>query len=163
MPVDLGDRVEDLKNELNPPGQDLYPTATDEVWLGKLINAFWNAVLEGVITGYVVDDDGLVSPTSGTTDMARDIQQVIVLYAAYNAVLMQVLNAKASFRAKAGPTEYETSQSATTLKAALDAARERLNIIIRRLGDLGSVNTAVLDAVVERTYSMAYGEQWWVR
>lgn len=163
MAVDLGDRVEDLRSELNPPGQDLYPTATEEEWINKLKNATWSAVLEGVISGYAVDDDGLVTPTSGATEMSRELQQVIVLYAAYNVVLMQVLNAKASFRAKAGPTEYETQQSATTLKASLDAIRARLNLIIRRLGDLGSVNTVALDAVVERTYSMAFGEQWWVR
>ncbi len=164
MSVDLGDRVPDLLAEINAPGINSYPEVTDDsVWIDKLKNGFWSAVLEGVIKGYAVDDDGLITPTSGATDMPRDLQQIIVLYTAYKIVLYKLLEAKTQFKATAGPVSYETQQSANVLRDVLKNIRDSLNLVIARLGDLHSVNTTVLDAIVERSYSMAFSEQWWIR
>jgi hypothetical protein len=69
MAVDLSSLVENVKAEVQPPGEDVYPDATDDDWVMRLINAFWSAVLDGIITGYAVDDDGIVSPVTGTTDL----------------------------------------------------------------------------------------------
>lgn len=163
MSVDLGDRIPDLVAEINPPGVDLYTAAGDADWIDRLKNGFWSAVLEGVIKGYAVDDDGLVTPTTGTTDMPRDLQQIVVLYTAYKVVLYKLLEAKTRFKAVAGPVSYETEQSAGVLREVLQNIRNSLNLVINRLGDMNAVNTTVLDAVIERSYSIAFDEQWWVR
>ncbi len=161
MSVDLGDLVASIKLEVSPPGVDLFPEATDEEWTDRLANAFWNARIDGMLTGYV-EADGLITPTSGTTDMPRDLQQVIVFMAAYNAIYLKLLNTRTSFRAKAGAVEYETQNSATVLKDLSDSLRQRYLILLQRLADLGYVDTYVIDAVVARDSSLADRTTWWV-
>lgn len=161
MSVDLGDLVNSIKLEVSPPGVDLFPETTDEEWTDRLANAFWNARIDGMLVGYV-EADGLITPTSGTTDMPRDLQQVIVFMAAYNAIYLKLLNTRTSFRAKAGSVEYETQNSATVLKDLSDSLRQRYLILLQRLADLGYVETYVIDAVVARDNSLAARSTWWV-
>lgn len=164
MAVDLSDRVEDLKNAVNPPGVDLYPAATDDEWAQRILNGFWDAVLEGVIHGYVVDDDGIVTPTTtGGPDMGRELQQLVVLYAAWRASLMALLNLKAEFKAVAGPVSFQTAQSAGVLREVATQIRKQLDAVVARLGDSGFVNTGSYDLVMDRSYSIALGESWWVQ
>lgn len=115
-----------------------------------------------MLAGYA-ESDGLVSPTSGTEDITRDLQQLIVLYAGFRVVLSDFRNKRASFRAKAGPVEYETTQAATVLRDVLKALQDKIKLVLGRLSDAGESSVAVFDLVIETTFSMAYHDQWWVR
>lgn len=165
MAVDLADLVESLQREVSPPGSDLYPAATEDTWVGYLADAFWEARLNGLLSGYA-EADGLIEPLNASADdMSRDLQQLLVLYAGLRITLTAFQNVNGSFRAKAGPVEFETSKSATVLAGVLDAIRER----IRRALDLVEQNSAtgvdvvMFDAVIERSCAIQSGAGWFVK
>lgn len=161
MSVDLGDLVTSVKLEVNPPGVDLFPDASDDEWADRLANAFWNARIDGMLPGYV-ESEGLITPITGTTDMPRELQQVIVFMAAYNTIYLKLLNTRTGFRAKAGSVEYETNTSANVLKELADSLKQRYAILLGRLSDMGLVPTYVIDSYLARQDSLAYGETVWV-
>lgn len=162
MSVDLADLVEFLKVEVNPPGQDLFPDTLDAEWETRLANAFWNARLDGMLSTYV-ESDGAISPVTGTTEMSRELQQVIVFLAGYAALMQRLSAIRTKLRAKAGPVEFETENSATVLHDQGMALRDRLNRILWRLSDIGVVPDYVIDAVQARADSFASGIQSWIR
>lgn len=162
MAVDLTDLIESLRRELSPPGTDLYPDATDTEWVGHLADSFWEARLHGMFAGYV-ESEGEVTPSTGSTDLGRDHQQVLVLYAGYRIVLSDLRNVTASFRTKAGPVEFETSRPVQLLKDVLAAIRERIALAVSNLTDVGETSVDYFDAVVERTYSSVMAEAVWIR
>jgi hypothetical protein len=162
MAVDLGDLVEFIKVEVNPPGVDLFPTATDDEWLTRLRNAFWTARMDGFFPSFT-EADGSVLPLTAGPDMDRELQQVIVFLAGYTAVMNELRNKRASFRAKAGAAEFETTQAATVLTAQSQALREQLQRILFRLSDMGVTPVEVIDSLVARTESLGAGITSWVR
>lgn len=164
MAVDLGDLIESLQREVSPPGTNLFPNAQDEEWLGHLQDAFWEARLYGMLSTFT-EADGSVSPlTEGDDDLGRELQQLIVLYAGFRIILSEFRNVRASFRAKAGPVEFETSQAATVLRDVLDALKDKIGIVLTRLSDVGQgPDTVIFDAVIERSAALAYGDTWFVR
>jgi hypothetical protein len=89
---------------------------------------------------------------SGDTDMTRDLQQVIVLYAAYGMILTQYQNLATSSRQKAGPVENEVTRSASVLRGLLDALQNRLKLVLDHVSISGQ-DTGVLmfDAALEST------------
>ena len=161
MAVDLGDLIENLQAEVNPPGTDLFPDANDEDWVVRLQNGFWNAVLDGLIIGYT-ESDGLVTPMSGTTDLSRDLQQIVVFYAGMDTIRNEIRNLGVNTRAKAGPVEFESTKSATTLRDILKELQYRRNLLLNRLGDLGVTSTYYIDAVIARDQSYVDGLTSWV-
>jgi hypothetical protein len=163
MAVDLGDLIEPLKREVNPPGQTIL-TAGDDEWLGRLLDAFWDGRLDGLFAGYTADSDaGTVLPIDPSgPEMLRELQQAIVFLAAYNALFLAIMNTKTQFKAEApGPVSYETQQSAQVLKELAQSLKERRDILLYRLSDIGLVPTYVIDAVVERQDSLMMGTQFW--
>ncbi len=160
MAVDLGDLVEPVKLEVSPPGTDLYPGTTDDEWVGRLANGFWNARIDGMLAGYV-EADGQVFPESGTTDMPRDLQQVIVFVTAYGVVFQKLLNIRTQLRAKAGSVEFETQNSATVLRDLAQSLRDRYAILLRRLSDLGMVPDYIIDGIVARQDALVYEGRAW--
>lgn len=162
MAVDLGDLIDPLKREVNPPGQTIL-TANDDEWLGRLLDAFWDGRMDGLFIGYVADSDaGTVAPIdSHAPELARELQQAIVFLAAYNALFLAIMNSKTAFRSKAGPVEFETQQSAQVLKELAQSLKERRDILLYRLSDIGLVPTYVIDAVVERQDALMMGTQFW--
>lgn len=162
MAADLNDLIDPLKRSVNPPGANLFPTTLDEEWLGRLQDAFWDARLDGLLAGYVVDDDGLVTPTNGSGDLTRDMLQIVVFYAAMNAVYNELRNIKTMFSAKAGPVSYETQNSATVLRDVAQVLKDRKNLILTRLGDIGVTKTYYIDAVIARTDNLIMGLDHWV-
>ena len=163
MAVDMTELVESLKNEVSPPGTDLYPSVTDTQWLSRLRDAFWEAKLKKAFSSYTLEDDEIV-PISGTTDMPREQQQLIVLFAGFRVALTTFQNMNSSFRAKAGPVEYETQKSAQTLKALLDTLRERINAAMEAVDGTSTGNLAmVIDGLYERTQAISYGDLYYVR
>jgi hypothetical protein len=79
--VDLGDFIESLKREVNPPGTDDFPDALEDEWVGNLSDAFWEARLDGLLTPYT-ETDGVVTPIDPTgAEFGRDMVQLVILYA----------------------------------------------------------------------------------
>lgn len=162
MAVDLGDLVESVQREVNPPGGTIFPDATEDDYLGFLQDAFWETTLDGLIEGYT-EADGLVTPTDGDTDLSREMQQLVVIYAGFKMLKNYLTNVNTTFRAVAGPVEFETQQSAALLTQLMKDLMERRNSILARLSELGEVPSYYYDSVIERTSSNFYGDVWWVK
>lgn len=168
MAVDITELIPSLQRELSPPGTNLYPNATGGTFLGYLQDAFWEARLQGLLKGYTLNpaDDTQIIPISGTTDLDRALQQLIVLFAGYRVTLTQFQNINSGFRAKAGAVEFEQQKSATTLKGVLDALRERMKLILDNLPPEAGVAPTyayAFEGYIERTYGIAFGDSWFVR
>lgn len=167
MSVDLGDLIPSLQREVSPPGGNLYPNATDDDWLGYLQDAFWEARLQGLLSGFTLDtdDDSLIVPQHGTTDLERDFQQLIVLFAGFRITLTQFQNINSGFSAKAGPVQFEQQKSAQTLRGVLDSIKERLKAILLTLPVESRAVPQVyaFEGYLERTYEIAIRDQWFVR
>lgn len=163
MAVDLGDLIETLKREVAAPGAEetTFPDATEDIWLGNLQDAFWDARLDGMLKDFT-ESDGLVTPITGTTDITRDLQQLVVLYAGIRIVRNSLRALNTVFRAKAGPVEFETQNSASVLKSLLDMLMERRHGVLLRLSDLGQVPSYYIDAVYGRELAISYGDTHWV-
>jgi hypothetical protein len=181
--IDLATLVDAVRVSVNPPGSDLFPDATDDSWIGALINSFWEIRLYGLLASWEEDaasrdgpldfTEGIVTPLGvdetyddptgyAPTDMGRDYQQLVVLWTSWRTVLNRMGSLSTTFRAKAGPVEYETQNAATVLKSVLDALKQQLDAILGQLRNVGADTTIVLDAMVERSYAQAVGETWWV-
>ncbi len=161
--VDLADLIESLQREVNAPGIAQLPDAVDDDYLGNLRDGFWEAVLDGVISGFD-EDEGIVSPvdTAGD-DLTRELQQLVVFYAGFRIVRNQLRDIKSVFRTKAGPVEYEVQQAATVLKAILDHLIHQRNYLLNRLSDTGQTSVHIVDAVINRGDQQYYGDSWFVR
>lgn len=182
MAVNLFDLVDPIKREVQPPGSDLFPDATDDEWAGSLSDAFWELRLYGFLDGFEENaaarngpaafTEGIVTPNgvdetyddptgfSSTQDLGREMQQLVVLWAAWKVVLNRLGSINTTFRAKAGPVEYETQQAATVLTAILDALKGRIDLVLSTIPQRAGI--VVFDAMIERSYSQAVGETWWV-
>jgi hypothetical protein len=159
MAVDLGDLVETLRREVSQPGAEetTFPDANDDTFFGHLQDAFWEARLDGMLEGFV-EADGLVSPTNPSADdLTRDLQQLVVLYAGIRIFRNQLVALNTTFRAKAGPVEYETQKSAQVLVAHLKELQNRRNLVLERLSDIGAVNGYYIDAIYERENAIDWG------
>lgn len=162
MPVDLSDYLDNLKREVNPPGTNLFPEATDTEYAGHLTDAFWEARLDGMLSDWTESDGVIASVTDGGGDISRDLVQLVILYAGIRIVRNHLRNIRTAFRAKAGSTEYETQQSAQLLRDILDELRQKRSLVLQRLSDLGKIDSYVLDALYERDYSIRRGDtDWW--
>lgn len=150
MAVALSTLVRPLELAVNPPGADLFPDATETEWIDRLANAFWDARIEGFLTDYTLDELDIVAVTAGADDMPRDLQQVVVFFAAFAAVAQQLRSLRTSFRAKAGPVEFETQQSAAVLAELQKSLEARYQRLLDRLSDQGLVPDYVIDAVCTR-------------
>lgn len=149
--LDMADLIPSLESALVVPGGNSpYANATDDEWLGKLKNAFWLAVLDGVISGYTSDEDGLVTQVDGTDILPGQLQYLVVLYACMDVVRNQLMQIKTVFRAKAGPVEYETQQSAQVFKSLLDGFTKQRDSILENLATGSGSTTFYIDAVRAR-------------
>lgn len=162
MSVDLADLIPNLKAEINVPGGDLYPTVTDDSWLIRLSNAYWEGRIYGLYAGYQ-EFDGIVNPVSGTTDFPREMQQLVILYAGFKVTLNAIQGFNTTFKAKAGSVEFETQKSATALKGILDTLKSNIDLALETLGGAGVTNTYSFDALIQGNYNMVIGEMWWAQ
>lgn len=161
MAVDLGDLIENLQAEINPPGSNLFPDAVDDDWVTRLVNAFWDTVLDGLITGYT-ESDGLVTPSSGDTELSRDLQQIVVFYAGITVIRNAIRDINTQLHAKAGPVEFETAKSANTLRDILKELQQRRALLLNRLSDLGVTDSYYIDALIARDESYVDSITPWV-
>lgn len=153
--VYLTDLIPSLEAALSVPGTtSQYSSATEDEWVGKLKNAFWLATLDQVISGYTCDDDGVIAEVDGDGTLSGEMQYLIVLYACMDVVRNKLLQLKTVFRAKAGPVEYETQQSAQVLKALLDQYMTQRDRILETLAAANHLSTFYIDAVRSRDYAI---------
>jgi hypothetical protein len=162
MSVDLSDLIPNLKVQINPPGSDLFPTTTNNEWVLRLENAFWNARLDGLFGAYSAADGAITPIDPNAADLGRDGQQLVILYAGLDVVTNELRNMQSSFSAKAGPVEYSTQRSAQMLRDVLGAITARIKSIIGNL-TIYAAPTVSFDAIIERTDAMSAGAVWWVR
>jgi hypothetical protein len=116
--VALRDLVPSLRRAVNPPGGDLHPGTGANEWRGRLADAFWNARLADFFAGYAISADGAeIVALAGTTpeDLDRTAQQLIVRFAAVEALRLRILALPTATHVKAGPVESDTQRSAAVL------------------------------------------------
>jgi hypothetical protein len=165
MAVDLNDLIDPLKRTISPPDEDLYPNVTSTMWVGYLADAFWSARIEaGLFADFYISDLDEIEPNeAGDPDMARDYQQIIVLYAALNIILQSIRNTNTLFRAKAGPAEFETQNSATALRDVLAEWIKKRDMILARLSDLGATTDFIVDLTTMTDDSLINHDSYWIR
>lgn len=151
--TDLFDLVEALKAETNIPGADALENATEDDYLLRLQNAFWEAFLDKVINNSVYTEaDGIVTP-----DLPRELQQLVIIYASFGILFNVFSNLQTKFRTKAGPVEYEIEQSATLLKSLLDKLYERKKRLMEDLTTQGYGGSYMFDQVLARDAAFVNG------
>ena len=161
--VDLSDLIPDLTGAITIPGTtSRYSNASDTEWLTKLRNGFWTAYNDGVISGFTCDEDGIVSASGGgDATFSRDLQQIVIMYSAINILQMELLQIKTTFRAKAGPVEYETQQSAQVLQTLLASMLAQRTTLLDRLSDIGATDSYYVDGVKSRDLALRnYNIDW---
>lgn len=129
MAVDLSEFVPSLRREVTPPGSDLFTDVGDDVFVGYLSDAFWEARLDGFLASWTADEDGIVVPTGGASDIPRDLIGLVILYAGIKVLRNRLMNLNTAFRSKAGPVEYEVQNSAnllTEMLQQLKASKDRI-------------------------------------
>jgi hypothetical protein len=158
MAVALSDLVPSLLREVQTPGTNTYPNATIEDWQGYLADAFWEVSLLGIICPTRFTESGFeissVSPTG--SDLGRDYQQLLVLWAGARVVSNKILEYNSAFRAHAGPVEFEQRKAASVLTAVLERIQKRLDDIMAHLPNKVKTNTVhYFDVISERTANRA--------
>ena len=73
--------MEWLKREIQPPRNDLFEGVEDATWVGWLSDAFWEARLDGFLTGYTIEGGAIVPVQPGDADLDQRWIALIVLYA----------------------------------------------------------------------------------
>lgn len=138
--VDLSELIPNLEGALTVPGTTSpYAAASEAEWVIKLSNGFWAATLDGVYSGYSVDEDGIVTPDDGgSSTFSRELQQVVIIWAAVNIVQAQLLVLKTRFKAEAGPVSYETEQASQVLSTLLKQLQQQQAVILDRYSDVWS-------------------------
>lgn len=146
----LEDLVEAFKREVAVPGafaQD-FPSTSDEDLAEALKDAFGMARLDGFFGTTEFD----VATGTVTPDLSVAGASLIVLYAGLRMTRQQLRVLKTVQKYKAGPTEYETEQSAGAIKedlAQLERRRKELVEQAVRAGR-GRGSTFVIDAYQAR-------------
>lgn len=162
MAVELAEYVEALRAKVNPPGEDLYPDAVPDDWVLRLRNAFWDGYLHKMFADYIEAEGTVRHRTTATTNMPRDQLQLVILYAALDALLAKFVDLKTAFRGKAGPTEFEYQRSAGVLVALIKDRRTELSEVTAEVKRKGVTATYYLDAV-SRRLGLEDGGVGWVR
>lgn len=171
--------VPSLLYEVNPPGQTLI-TMSDTEAVNRLADGFWELRLFGAdfLAGFSCDDNGIISaianaPSSiyaqaipvifysddGSPELGREILQLIVLFAGYRIALTTFANLNTSTMAKAGAVEASSAKSATLLVTVIKALKNKIDMALTRLSDLGMTTVQVFDAVMSANDNLAAGNQ----
>lgn len=165
MSVELSNYVATLTRQVTPLGGSLPAGVTNSQMIGYLVDAFWQARLDGLMVGFACDTQGSITPLhGGDPDLDQRYVAMIVLYAAITILSNQILQSaggSTKFRAKAGPVEFEqeTATSATVLAEMLKQLRLTKDQILEELDSLvGVTHTYYLDAYSVR--ALDYRSYW---
>lgn len=158
MVVDMVDYVESLKREVQPPGSDIFAAVTEAEWVGYLGDAFWEARLDGFLEGWrAVEEAGDVTVESvrpDGPDIPRQQIALVILYAGIRVLRNRILNMPTTFRAKAGPVEFEQQNSATMLAEMLKQLKATKDHILQAIGNENATAVTVLDAYSTRIFEL---------
>lgn len=152
--VDLEDFVPSLLREVNPPGTNVFAAASTTEMTGYLSDAFWEARLDGFLSEYTCDEDGLITPTVGLVDgedIDRESTTLVIIYAGCKVLRNKILNTNTTFRAKAGPVEYETQNSAQMLVQILKDLQKTKDLILEKSAEYANLDEC-FDALPSRAY-----------
>lgn len=157
MAVELGDFVDALKREVQPPGTDVFTGVNDTAWIGYMSDAFWEARLDGLLADFSLVDETLKYIPSRDPDRERQAVALVILYAGIKVLRNRILNMGTSskLRAKAGPVEFEQegANSATMLAEMLKQLKATKDRILDEIKNGGS-DVLILDAFSVRLYSV---------
>jgi hypothetical protein len=152
MAVDLSDFVPALITEVNPPGTNTFSAATSTEMTMYLSNAFWEARLDGFLDLYDCNEDGIVTPIDpATPDIPREETTLVIIYAGCKVLRNKILNTNTTFRAKAGPVEFETQNSANMLVEVLKQLQAAKDHILLRSDEYMNLDEC-FDALPSRAY-----------
>lgn len=181
--VDLSDYIPNLQREVQAPGTTDFPAATDDDWIGNMVDGFWEARLDGLLQGYTCDENGLLFEISALNNnlpqqpqvyenpqtknwaadgQLREMVQLIIFYAGYRILRNALRGLRTQFRASAGPVSFEYQQSANLLVDVMRDLVNRRDIILRRLSDLGVVQSFYIDAIAARDSSLQNGDSYFI-
>jgi hypothetical protein len=151
--VDLEDFVPSLLREVNPPGTNTFADASSTEMTGYLSDAFWEARLDGFLSEWECDDDGIIMPVVGVDgeDIDRESTTLVIIYAGCKVLRNKILNMNTTFRAKAGPVEFETQNSATMLVEILKELQKTKDLILQKSEEYANLDEC-FDALPSRAY-----------
>lgn len=146
----LADLVEAFKREVAVPGtfSTDFPETSDADLEDALADAFAQAKLDGFFGTVELDvATGVVTP-----DISLAAGALIVIYAGLRMTRQQLRVIKTVARYKAGPTEYETQQSAASLTEDLRQLERRRKDLLNQASRAGRGRgtTFVIDAYEAR-------------
>ena len=122
--------VESTQRAIALPGGTLDDFDADELE-GHIRDGFWNARLDGVLTGYT-EADGVFTPEMGDIDAA-----LLRFWTTYGILFNRFTDLDTLFRAQAGPVEFETQRSAQLLRDLLADLKARKKELLDRLAEDG--------------------------
>lgn len=165
MSVDLATFVPLVKAAVDAPGSDSFADSVTSDWVLTLRNAFWDARLDGFLGGWQENADnnspGIITPVTGSTDIPRDLIQLVIFYAAMGAIVNQIRQLRTQFKAQAGVVSFEYQQSANALRDVLKTLTDRRAQLFEFLSAQGVIGVGISDALYSREISMLNGETWW--
>jgi hypothetical protein len=119
---------------------------------GYLSGAFWEARLDGFLDLYTCDEDGMVTPLDvATPEFPREETTLVIIYAGCKVLRNKILNTNTTFRAKAGPVEFETQNSANMLVEVLKQLQAAKDHILLRSDEYANLDYC-FDALPGRAY-----------
>jgi hypothetical protein len=169
MSVDLSKYVSQLEAEVNPPGTDLFPDAINSDWVLRLRNGFWNARLDGFLTGFTENADGQSAGiVSATQPSGAELDQIgiqlIIFYATLNTVTARLSQLNTTFRVSAGGgLSFETQFSSNVLRDLLKELTDRRKQLIQWMSQEGWIPIGYMDAYTERDYGILLHQIPWLR
>jgi hypothetical protein len=163
----ITDLIPTLNREINPPGAELYTTASAGAKIGYLKDGFWDARLAGMLSTYTIalGEDITPAQTTGAEyytdiDLTNDnlpeqFQMMIVLFAGFRLTRLKILALAVNFTAEAGPVSYEQQASATTLRAVLKSLEDRMKELRAQYSDDFNASVFVMmDGIAQSEYAL---------
>lgn len=151
--ANLGDLIEPLKRELAVPGEfeTYFPNTDDDGLFTSILDGFGEAQLDRWFPATTLDiTTGDVSP-----ELSLGQAALVVIYTSIRIIRSKMRQTTVNSRYKAGAVEYETSASASLLKAELDALIERKKDLLYMARAVGS-SVYFLDGYLSRMYDTWY-------
>ena len=155
MATDLADSTEALQRVVARPGTfaTLFPETTPAGLVGVLSDGFAEAQLDGLLTKFTVDEDGLVD-----ADLTGAQVALVLLYAGARLVRSELFNRATHKRyVGAGGVTFEEDQATNILRdimKSLNDQKERVrNYILDNDGIAAGNEFAMMDQYVVRLAS----------
>lgn len=149
MATNLTDLVQAFEREVAIPGTFAvtYPNTTPTDIVGTLGDAFGEVQLDGFLGDQVLDvPTGVITP-----GLVPATAALLVIYAGIRLVRAEIRATTTMTRAKAGPVEYETQRSASSLVQILKDLADRRAALLQALRT-GLALDSVLDSYNGRYY-----------